>query len=1487
MKPGEVVAGRFCIERFVARGGMGDVYRAVDQQTGAAVALKRLVSSRPVFTDRMNLEARALMDLSHPAIVRYVAHESDPDRGMFLAMEWLDGVTLTERLKTRPLDIEDSLALAARVADGLGAAHARGMVHRDIKPLNLMLADGRADRPMILDFGIVRLDRWQDITGTGVGLGTPEYMAPEQARCAPEIGPPADIFALGCVLFKCVTGQTAYRGKRLEAILAKIATVASPPRVSQVTPDIPPRVDELVARLMAHDPDDRPQNGDEAAALIRAASEALRVGVEPTAQLTVPPQLTGVEQQPLAVIFAELASPDAATVPSLVLGLDPEIDGTGAAATMESSLEEEVRVMRGPSDGAKALPDVRRALEPYGARVELLLNGSIVARVSGGMAVTDLACRTARCALALHTVVPDAAIGVAIGRAIAADYGDVGPIIEDAAALVRPGTCNVYVDPLTRDALPARFEVKGDRLVREHARQRPAAEAPRKLLGRATRCVGRSRLIRQLEGLTLGCAEDGQAHAVVVVGEAGAGKSRVRAELVSRLRRGDVRVQPLAAWGDPLRAQVPYGLLGRMLRDYLELPSKDVTQRITRHLDAAGSPKDAERVALFLAELMGIPVPISDSAALRAARKDPELMADHKRRALEDWLAAECAAHPVLLIADDLHWADSTSVELLGLALKRLRDAPLFVLAFARPSLHQRFPKLGEQWRRQEIQLDNLRPGDSEALVRSALGDELPDATVAALVTRSAGNPFYLEELIRAAAAGNVERLPETVLAGVQLRIGGLPASARQILRAASIYGRTFWTAGLQALLGADSELSELERWLSLLSQQEIVERRVDTAFPGHAEWRFHHDLVRESAYEMLTDEDRVTGHRLAGQWLQDIGETEAIVLAEHFAGAGAANEAIDWYQRAAEQALERTDARGSSPLDRAALIKAAGYYRRAGEMATSTHANEQAIQFFERAAAMFGGGEPEQTARTLVALADVQARIGARDELRRTLDHADQLTAELGKPRLRIEVLLRRAEYESRGQGENALAKAMRISRSARDLANQIGAVDLEARAYSLASGILQFGGGEENGKTAIRYAEIVLRLAAKTDAAVVGLWRLGNAFLVHRNETERARELYNRAIGSATRLGNDMLIADCLANLAMVSYREWRLGDAISQTERALRTFTEVGAHNGVLGCQLNLGTFYHYVGRPTAARRLLKECLRGAGDDWVLASTCQESIAFIERAEGNEQAAQSALRAAVELVATAGAPQKQSLYLGALAVSLWATGDVARAVNCLDEAVEIGESVSPSHVALMIRMGQFDSAAQWLDHFRTAAPDPDTRLSAQLDLARILWWQNDAHAARQLCTASMQEVPREVAIYWLPASILLACIDGDSRLAIDSLVRAQLSCPHNMVEEAMLDVATLLAALPLASKEERATGQMFLEISKDVKDQGLQFRIDHLRGEIHQRLGRSTDAARCREQSRAGLARLEAELPESAQAAFAAHPWVLAIRSLRVIA
>ena len=184
-------------------------------------------------------------------------------------MPWLDGVDLQERLRAGRLDVEETLTIARHVADALACLHDRGLVHRDLKPSNLFLPNGSFDHVQLIDLGIARATiPERPLTLSGALVGTPGFMAPEQARGDREIAPTVDIFALGCVLFECLTGERLFSGSHIMAVLAKIL-LEEPPRVRELRPDVSDSLDQLIHRMVAKDPGPAPAERRRASALAR------------------------------------------------------------------------------------------------------------------------------------------------------------------------------------------------------------------------------------------------------------------------------------------------------------------------------------------------------------------------------------------------------------------------------------------------------------------------------------------------------------------------------------------------------------------------------------------------------------------------------------------------------------------------------------------------------------------------------------------------------------------------------------------------------------------------------------------------------------------------------------------------------------------------------------------------------------------------------------------------------------------------------------------------------------------------------------------------------------------------------------------------------------------------------------------------------------------------------------------------------------------
>ncbi|HEX7601372.1 MAG TPA: serine/threonine-protein kinase [Polyangiaceae bacterium] len=360
MEPGDVVSGRFRIDRRAGSGGMGSVYRATDHVTGEAVALKLLHPGVPDGALRFAREAAALARMSHPSVVRYVAHGTTANIP-FVAMEWLEGEDLTRRLRRQGLTLAETVELGRRVAEALGHAHALGIVHRDVKPANLFFRDGDLARLCVLDFGLARLTGDESGLHTAVGtlLGTPGYMAPEQARGAVDIDARVDVFALGCVLYKCLTGQGPFAGPDAVATLAKVL-FDEPPRLGTVLPGAPADLEELLAQMLDKAPAARPRDGAEVAERLASANVTDTASVRaPAAPLQA--VLTSREKRVVSVVVA----------------------ARGRFGDEERTMLRNAEALFLEREGA-----LRDAAALFGARIEVLA-GAVVATLHGRGSATD------------------------------------------------------------------------------------------------------------------------------------------------------------------------------------------------------------------------------------------------------------------------------------------------------------------------------------------------------------------------------------------------------------------------------------------------------------------------------------------------------------------------------------------------------------------------------------------------------------------------------------------------------------------------------------------------------------------------------------------------------------------------------------------------------------------------------------------------------------------------------------------------------------------------------------------------------------------------------------------------------------------------------------------------------------------------------------------------------------------------------------------
>jgi eukaryotic-like serine/threonine-protein kinase len=911
MRPGTIVARRFVVGDLAGRGAMGSVYRARDLEAGRDVALKVVHDSASV--ERFGREVAILEQLNHPAIVRYAHHGFCDDGRRYLAMEWLEGEPLSERLARSSLDVPDSLRLVSAAARALAAAHAGGVVHRDLKPSNLFLVGGSLSSVKVLDFGIAHVTSGaRRLTRAGMMVGTPGYMAPEQATGEDPIDARADVYALGCVLFRCLTGRLPFIGLDPLDVLLKVI-LEEPPRVRMLRADVPEAVDALVSSMIAKS---RRARLDSGAAVVSAIEAVRRAAADPPAAERRSPGRRPFD--PHASPPAEGAShgPRQALtrgerrILCLVLLRPASLESAASRAPLSTIVDAAGGVLHGLPDGSLVGIFPRASAAHLAGKSERPPGSAPPASYP-----LDQAARAVRAALALRSELPGEALVVVTGRADLGAALPVGEVIERGARMLRSverQSGAVLIDEATAGLAEARFEVRWNVAAGagEVVGPREQIGNARTLLGKPTPCVGRDAELSALEVAVDRAFTERTAGGVLVTGAPGIGKSRLCHELLQRLRTSGRTFVTFTARGDPTSAGSPFELVAQMVRDGAAIRKDERLEgRRSKLLPVVSrlvAASERTRVTEFLAELSRARTE-GDATTLEAAPNEAVLLGDQLLRAWIDFVEGACREAPLVLLVEDLQWGDVPSARFIEHALRVCGELPLFFVGFGRPEVRDLFPSLCSAARVHELRLGELTREASQQLALAVLGEATPTAVIERIVARSQGHAFFLEELIRSVANGAVGELPETVLGMVEGRLHALDPELRHVLRAASIFGQSFQQDGLLELLPESA--ASLSARLSRLVELEILMRdRVSVAVGAPEAFAFRHPHLREAAYAMLTESDRRLGHQLVASWLERGGSEAPLVLAEHWAKADAPERAAPWAHVAAKQALEGND---------------------------------------------------------------------------------------------------------------------------------------------------------------------------------------------------------------------------------------------------------------------------------------------------------------------------------------------------------------------------------------------------------------------------------------------------------------------------------------------------------------------------------------------------------------------------------------------------
>ncbi len=547
----------------------------------------------------------------------------------------------------------------------------------------------------------------------------------------------------------------------------------------------------------------------------------------------------------------------------------------------------------------------------------------------------------------------------------------------------------------------------------ERAKARAFRKPERGVEGIETRMVGREAELKRLQDAFYTAMEDGELQMVTVSGEAGVGKSRLLYEFDLWSELLPQQFYYFKGRASQEMQNLPYRLIRDLLAFRFEILDSDPPAQVREKLDAGvaaalGGSSESQSAAHLIGYLLGFE--LGESPQPDGVLSDAQEVRNRGLANLADYFRGMAAQGPVLVLLEDLHWADESSLDAVNHLVLALEGQPVMTVGAARPSLFERRPRWGEgQPFHSRLDLDPLSKWDSRRLVAQILRrmDHPPKALLDLVVSGAEGNPFFIEELIKMLVEDGVivksgtewrletarlaeVRVPPTLTGVLQARLDLLPAVERTVLQQASVVGRLFWdqaVARINQSAGEGITDAEVEEKLSALRGRELVFQRETSTFADAQEYIFKHNMLREISYESVLRRERRVYHGLVADWLLEQGGERVAeytgLIADHLALAGRSGEAV-------------------------------GYLLQAGDRARGLYAHPEAIRAYERALAFLKErGDHEQAARTLMKLGLTHHNAFDFRQARQAYDDGFAMWQKAGRPQPSI--LLRPAPHALR----------------------------------------------------------------------------------------------------------------------------------------------------------------------------------------------------------------------------------------------------------------------------------------------------------------------------------------------------------------------------------------------------------------------------------------------------------------------------------------
>lgn len=964
--------GSYEIIEQVGQGGMSIVYRAYHPGTERHVAVKvitKMISSDTDAVQRFQREARLIARLEHPHILPVYDFDSGHNPP-YLVMRFLHGGTLQELQRHGQLSLEETGILISQVCDALYYAHRQGIIHRDIKPSNILIS--REGHAFVADFGVARMVGDQidkQITSTGVMVGTPDYMSPEQAYGRADVSHYADIYSLGVVLFELLTGRLPFVSDSVMGVVLKHMQEPAP-SATAINPALPADIDFVLSRALSKEPTERYAT---AIAFSEAVMKALNVtGSQRSARLVqAAQQFADKDGSAASSTHTPSQTPTAQYKNLTVMNVNAaeylEIleAWQGDYAEKTAVFWQNVEQIVNAHGGAKLLETQNTLLAFWGADmmreddVERALQSALAIQVMLRQQAVDIEIINGRFLplnITLHT---DLALLNTTQKTN--QHTVTGALISVANRLVRQAQGTILITHNAYNHVRGAFDVERDEPLKIY-RRGAAHTLPvyRVLAAKAlafavqirgvedisTPLIARNSELGQLQKAFLDVVEGDGARFITIVAEAGLGKSRLLKEFVSWVDLHPQRVRLLPGRATPDMQDRPYALLRQIISFRFDIHDNDTPAIVRQKLEEGIQQQIGtnNRIAHFLGYLVGFDM--AGSPHVAGLLTDPQQLSAQARQLFQEWITKLCAIDPTLIELEDVHYADKVSLDLLTSVMNQSKQLPLLIVYLARPELYVQRPAWGSGLRAHtQLKLRPLSKRESCYLIEALLEkvDDIPQKLHDLLTEHAEGNPYYLEEMIRMLIDERIivkdndrtwrieetrlERwqIPATLTWLIQARLDTLLYPERVVLQRAAVIGRVFYDTALISLNANDeTDIDDLRGILKLLTTHGFIYAREITTFMGSDEYVFANTMMRDVLLHTLLPQQKRTYNLAAANWLIEIGADRAEehdnVIATYYQEAGNLEEAASYWQRAGDRALRVSAFEGAKNLFEQAL---------------------------------------------------------------------------------------------------------------------------------------------------------------------------------------------------------------------------------------------------------------------------------------------------------------------------------------------------------------------------------------------------------------------------------------------------------------------------------------------------------------------------------------------------------------------------------------